>query len=102
MVNTGPWPFAELRNCVTFVTDQVLDGTEPIVHVFHDEEGEWQFIGSTEGTPQNAKIIALHEAVKLDPSVLQLADLPIGWHARRDSPDEPWIREADANVTPTI
>ncbi len=87
---------------MTFVTDQVLDGVEPIIHVFHDEDGEWQFVGCTDGTPENAKIIALHEAAKLDPSVLQLADLPIRWHAWRDSPDDPWIREADTDVTPTI
>ena len=102
MVSTDPWPFVEPRNCVTFVTAEVLDRAEPIVHVVHDDEGEWQFIGSTDGTTENAKIIALHEAVEIDPSVLQLADLPVGWHAWRDSADGPWIRETDPDVTPTI
>ena len=47
----------------------------------------------SDGTWENSRVIALHEAVELDPSLLQLADLPVGWHAVRDSPDDPWRRE---------
>jgi hypothetical protein len=86
-----------------FVTREVLEGAEPIVHVTHDSDDySWQFIGSSDGTPENARIIALSEAVQLDPSVLALADLPVGWHAWRDSPDDPWVREADTDATQTI
>jgi|ERR1043166_979024 hypothetical protein len=94
MVSADRWPFVEPRNCVTFVSAQVLEGREPILHAVHDEHGEWQFLGSTDGTLENAKIIALHEAAELDASVLQLANLPVGWRAVRDSPDQPWRREA--------
>ena len=44
------WPFPEPRNCVTFITAQVLARAEPILHAVHDENGEWQFIGSSDGT----------------------------------------------------
>jgi hypothetical protein len=44
--------------------------------------------------PEPRSFIALREAVELDPSVLQLADMPIGWHGFRDSPERPWTREA--------
>jgi hypothetical protein len=94
MVSADRWPFVEPRNCVTFVTAEVLAGAEPILHAVHDEDGEWQFLGSTDGTRENAKIIALYEDVELDPSVLQLADLPIGWRALRDTVEDPWKREA--------
>ena len=94
MVSADPWPFAESRNCVTLVTAQVLEREESILHAVHDEDGEWQFLGSTDGSVENGKVILLSEAVELDPSVLQLADMPIGWHAVRDSPNHPWKREA--------
>jgi len=94
MVSADSWPFAEPRNCVTFVTAQVLERAEPILHAVHDDDGEWQFLGSSDGTLENAKIIALHEAVDLDSSILQLADLPVGWRAVRDTVTHPWKREA--------
>ena len=101
MVNVDCWPFPEPRNCVTFVTAQVLERAEPILHAVHDEDGEWQFIGSSDGTVENGRVIALWEAVGLDPSVLQLADMPVGWHALRNSPEHAWRCEAmdDANQT---
>ena len=102
MVSVDRWPFAEPRNCVTFVTAQVLERSEPILHAVHDEDGEWQFIGSTDGTLENAKIILLSEAVELDSSLLQLADMPVGWHALRDSPDHSWKREAMDDADQTI
>jgi hypothetical protein len=103
MVSTDRWPFDQPQNCATFVTREVMDREEPILLVTHDADDHgWQFIGSTDGTPENARIILLSNAVALDPSVLQLADLPVGWQAWRDSPDDPWVREAGSDVTPTI
>ena len=42
---------------------------------------------------------ALSEAVDLDPSILQLADLPLGWQAVRDSPEQRWKREVLDDAT---
>jgi hypothetical protein len=94
MVSVNRWPFHEQRNCVTFVTAHLLERAKPILHAVHDENGEWQFIGSSDGTVENGRVIALQEAVELDPSVLKLADMPVGWHALRDSPERPWTRKA--------
>jgi hypothetical protein len=102
MMNADHWPFAEPRSWVTFVTAQVLEHAEPILHAVHGQDGEWQFIGSTDSTLENAKVIALHEAVALDPSVLQLADMPVGWHAVRDSPQDAWRREVLDDAEQTI
>ena len=96
------WPFDQPRNCAVFTTRQVLEGAEPILHVTHDPDDHgWQFLGR-EAREEDAKIIALHEAVELDSSILQLADLPPGWHASRDSVEEPWRREATNDGDQTI
>jgi hypothetical protein len=99
MVSAKPWPFDQPRNCAVLVTREVVDHEEPILHVTHDADDHgWQFIGSSDGTADNGRVIALHEAIELDPSVLQLADLPPGWHAWRDSPEDPWTREPDPDA----
>jgi hypothetical protein len=94
MASVDAWPFDQPRDCAVLTTRQVLEREEPILHVTHDSDDHgWQFIGSSKGTRENAKIITFHEAVDLDSSILQLADLPIGWHALRDSPRHAWMRE---------
>jgi hypothetical protein len=103
MASVDSWPFDQPRNCAVLVTRQVLDREEPILHVTHDEDGHGlQFIGSSGGTLENGRVIALHEAVELDTSVLQIADLPVGWHAVRESPEHPWRREPRRDATQTI
>jgi hypothetical protein len=38
-------------------------------------------------------VVGLGSIVELDPSVCELADLPLGWRAWRSSKTEPWRRE---------
>jgi len=72
----------------------VLRKEEWIRHVAHDEEdGGWQFHPFGGWTPFNeAALVTLESILKLDGSIADLADLPMGWHAWRDSPDAAWIR----------
>ena len=94
-MSVDSWPFDQPRNCAVFTTRQVVEGAEPILHVTHDPDDQgWQFLGR-EAREEDAKIIALYEVAELDSSILQLADLPPGWHAWRDSVEEPWRREAN-------
>lgn len=39
-------------------------------------------------------LVALRSIVRLDQSVTELADLPLGWHAWRASKSAPWQRAA--------
>jgi hypothetical protein len=100
-VSGDGWPFAATPKSVAFITTQVLERAEPILHAIHDQHGEWQFLGVTKAAVENARIIALREVVELDPSVLVLADLPSGWHAARRSPGGPWRKEPYTDTRPT-
>ncbi|RPE09938.1 DUF2185 domain-containing protein [Chitinophaga lutea] len=79
-------------NVAVFTTRYVYREGKPILYVFHhDEDGAWEFIGSDKSVNEtDYMIIALEEIIKLDPSVLELADLPLGWAAYRDRTDAPW------------
>lgn len=41
---------------------------------------------------KDAMLVALEEVVRLDLSTLEVADLPPGWEARRESLAHPWSR----------
>ena len=47
----------------------------------------------------DAKIVALREIVRRDLSILDLADLPIGWIATRKSQNDDWQRSKDLRIT---
>lgn len=73
---------------------QVLDGSEPILLVAHDvDDHAWQFIGISDASLVDARIVGLEEIVQLDPTVLEVADLPPGWRAIRDEVGGSWTRE---------
>jgi len=87
------WPFDQPRNCATFTMRQVLDGDEPILLVTHDADDHgWQFIGTTDASVADGKLVSLEEIVHLDPTVLEVADLPPGWEAVREHVGGAWIR----------
>jgi hypothetical protein len=41
---------------------------------------------------QNVIVVSLRSVVALDPSLAELADLPLGWQAWRDQPTGQWNR----------
>jgi hypothetical protein len=75
-------------------TRQVLDVSEPILLVSHDaDDHAWQFIGTTDASVTDGRVVCLEEIVHLDPTVLELADLPPGWQAMRGEVGSPWTRQ---------
>ncbi len=86
------WRFHEGKNRAVFTTRRVLDGTHPILLVSHDEEGEWQFLCGTTNRSEDGRIVCLANVVEHHPAIVELADMPVGWQAMRDGPDQPWRR----------
>ena len=92
------WPFDQPRNCAVITLRMIAKGLQPILHVTHDNDDHgWQFLGSEDADEEEASVVSFDEIVDLDPSVLQLADLPPGWHAWRRSAEEPWSRELSSH-----
>jgi len=77
------------------IVRQVMDGRQPILLVSHDaDDGMWQFLTGGEVQMADAMVVALEEVHSLDPSVGELADLPLGWQAWRSAVGNPWQRKA--------
>lgn len=89
--------FREPLNLAIFTTKQVIERSHPIVYVTHDrDDGAWQFLCGTTNDDQDIRLIALGEIIKMDPSLKELADLPLGWEARRRDANDDWRRSRSA------
>lgn len=89
------WLFNEPKNVAVFTTKSIANRILPILKVTHDEDdGAWQFLdGISTNSYSNAVVLALYEIVELDSSIIELADLPLGWSATRSNKNVPWIRQ---------
>ncbi|HEY1382564.1 MAG TPA: hypothetical protein VGF43_03070 [Dongiaceae bacterium] len=89
------WLFRHPPNIAVIVDRKIIDGSAWIGYVSHDaDDGGWQFHTNEPGPPRiaDAAVVGLSEIVDLDDTIRELADLPIGWHAWRDSERSPWQR----------
>lgn len=94
MNNDNPdWPFEDPPNTAVFTTKCVMERKETIRYVFHNNDGAWQFhcIHGASKHLDEAIIVGLAEIVEHDPSVKEVAELPFGWCACRESPDSEWV-----------
>lgn len=92
------WPFRDEENTAVITTLQVMEARAPILRVTHDaDDGSWQFLPS--GTPQeaDARVLSLLEITDLDPSIVELADLPEGWVATRPDTGTKWNRSKNTD-----
>jgi hypothetical protein len=93
MVEPDKWPFANPPNFATITTRAIIDGNDWIALVSHDaDDGAWQFLPAEGYDEATAMVVGLHHLLEKDGSVAELANLPLGWHAWRDSPTAPWQR----------
>jgi hypothetical protein len=88
------WPFKDACSTAIYTTPDIIEEEKPILLVTHDQDdGAWQFHTEKTVPVSDAKIAALDEIVYHDPSVVELADLTLGWSAIRDSITTPWKRQ---------
>lgn len=84
------WPFAEPINTAAFSTRQVVSAHAPVLVVYHDHDGDWQFLHADDFEEDDCVLVCLGCALQLTPEVAELATLRPGWRAARGSPGEPW------------
>jgi hypothetical protein len=83
----------ENREIGGYTTKQIANREEPILHVSHDSDGDWQFLPYTTPDDKDAVLIHIEHLLDWDASLKEVMDLPLGWHASRKSVNEPWKRE---------
>ncbi|MBS1663672.1 MAG: DUF4262 domain-containing protein [Bacteroidetes bacterium] len=86
--------FYEERNLGVYTTRQAFAGN-PILYVYHNSDGDWQFHTSDKPKIEDAMLVCLEELTKLDPSLNEICHLDYGERAWRSSPEEDWQWEED-------
>jgi hypothetical protein len=85
-----------------FSSRLVTEDRSPILLVFHDEGGDWQFLSSYEENEEQIVLVHLSHVLVWDPTIRSLKDLPEGWKAWRDSPEDAWTCEPTPPDQPSI
>ena len=86
------WRFPDPPELGVFVTGLVHDEGLPVLWVVHDKDGDWLFGNGEDFSPKTASVIHLSHIVADHPDVKEVADLPRGWHARRNAVGAAWLR----------
>jgi len=86
------WPFADRISAATFCTGKVVHEGFPVLQVAHDTNGDWQFLDATSDELGEPVMLCLGCVFERDPSLAEIADLPLGWGAFREHPGAPWER----------
>lgn len=84
------WKWPVSPHTRAFVRESIADQKEPVLTVYHDHNGDWEFHGATS---DKVALLCVHHLVDRDKTLNELVDLPIGWCAWRESMDAPWQRE---------
>lgn len=91
--NNDDKKFKEPLNTAVFTTKFVVEDKKTITYVTRDaEDGDWQFFSNDEyeNFGDVAKLVSLGNILKLDPTLIELCDLPIGYYAERKDASENW------------
>jgi hypothetical protein len=89
------WPFDDPKNLGTITVAEVLSRAKPVLQVSHDvSDGGWQFLTGRPVDLDQAKVVCLADMVALDPTLLELAGLRLGWQAKRRAVGKSWVRKS--------
>jgi len=87
------WRFKKPPNCAVVTTKDIAQGAKPILHAMHDlNEDDWKFLSSPTCKEEDVILVSLSRIVTVDPTVLDIVDLPPGWTATRNCKEDPWVR----------
>jgi hypothetical protein len=84
-----PWEEGEDRNLGVYTTKQAFQG-DPILYVYHNEDGDWQFHTSESPSLLDAMLVCLEQITKLDPTINELFHLELGGRAWREDETDEW------------
>lgn len=80
-----------MQRTAVITTKFVIENKSPIVSVFRDEDGDWQFFGKEENIQeQDARVIGLDEILEIDLSIKDILWINNGMQAWRDTIDGEW------------
>lgn len=82
--------FKENLNTVVFTSNYVLTKVSTIIYVAHHEDGAWEFWGKEIIDEEEVKLVSFGQIIEIDPTILEIADLPMEFNAIRENKNSVW------------
>ncbi len=79
-----------MKNSILITTKFIMKFNKPILHVIHDSDGDWQFLGDQDITESDALVVSFENILKIDESIKEIIELPIGYQAIRKNKSDIW------------
>jgi hypothetical protein len=90
------WPFDQNPDVAAITTRQVLEDGFPILRVTHRaDDHSWAFVCGTTNDVADARVVAMDEALNIDRTISEVADLPPGRKAWRKETGGAWEKARD-------
>lgn len=87
------WPFDQAENVAAITTKFVLEDNFPILQVVHySDDHSWAFTCGTTDNPKDGRVMAMVEVTAIDPTIVEVSDLPPGWGASREAIGAKWTK----------
>jgi hypothetical protein len=87
------WPFDQGPRVAALTSRQVIEQGLPILSVVHYAEDEdWAFTCGTTDASEDMRVIAMEQALNIDQTLAEIAELPPGWGATRTVAGGSWTR----------
>ncbi|MDG4857581.1 hypothetical protein P8605_05315 [Streptomyces sp. T-3] len=96
MIRDVPFPFEGGQfpsDLGAVVQRSVASGGAPALVVIHDDENDWLVSDGVNDPNGDGVVFHIAHLVNRDPAIAELASLPIGCIAFRDSVDASWVTE---------
>ena len=84
------WPFDFPINQMAVTTKHVMDGSQPVTAILHDEENDWQVLCGTTNNPDDGMIVCMGCLYDKFPFLDKFTKLKAGWEAYRDDEKSEW------------
>lgn len=86
-----------IHNARGFTCKNVWERGEPILYVYHDDNGDWQFLCGRDEHNDAEEAVLLHagHVFGMHPDLLALSDLEPGESALRESTNGAWTRRTN-------
>lgn len=99
-------PFEQPPTTAVFICEHVASGEDPILRVYRDADGDWQFLCHRDHSEDGSEpvVVPLGDVIARDASVEELAEMHTHHYAEREEAGAPWsiVDETDENIRETI
>jgi hypothetical protein len=78
---------------VVITVQEIASGSRAALVVRHEEgHGGWQVLDGADVSGRKPVVVPKEAILSMDPSLVDVIDLPVGWRASRAAAGAPWSR----------